>query len=51
MLTDCSNSYGGLLGNYLLLGFELSKMLFWGASCIALGHLFHAVDKEIMGIK
>ena len=51
LLLIVAMAIGGLLGNYLLLGFELSKMLFWGASCIALGHLFHAVDKKIMGIK
>jgi hypothetical protein len=42
---------GGVLDNYLLLGLELSKILFLGATCIAFGHLFHAVDNKIMGIK
>lgn len=38
---------GGLLGYYLLVGFELLKMLLFGAACIALGYLFHAIDKKI----
>jgi uncharacterized membrane-anchored protein YitT (DUF2179 family) len=42
---------GGLLGSYLLVGYEIPKMLLFLASCIVLGQLFHIVDTKIMGKK
>ena len=39
---------GGLLGYYLLTEFELSNICFFGAACILLGYVFHAVDKKLM---
>ncbi|MFA9466675.1 MAG: hypothetical protein ACERKN_20630 [Velocimicrobium sp.] len=41
---------GGVLGNYLLLDFELYKMCFFGVACIVLGYVFHAVDKKIASL-
>lgn len=38
---------GGLLGYYLLVGYELSKLCFFGAACIVLGYVFHAIDKKL----
>jgi hypothetical protein len=42
---------GGVLGNNLLMGFELYKMCFFGVACIVLGYAFHAVDKKISSDK
>lgn len=37
---------GALLGAYLLIGFELSKMCFFLGACILLGCVLHVVDKK-----
>ncbi|MEA4972273.1 hypothetical protein SDC9_106525 [bioreactor metagenome] len=42
---------GGLLGRYLLVGYEIPKILLFIASCIVLGQLFYIVDTKIMGKK
>lgn len=38
---------GGVIGNNLLICFEMYKMCFFGVACIVLGYVFHAIDKKI----
>ena len=42
---------GGMLGSYLLEGFELYKVCFFGIACILLGHAFHAIEMKIIVMK
>lgn len=44
-------AFGGLLGSYLLVGYEMPKMFLFFASCIVLGQLFYLVDTKIIGRK
>lgn len=42
---------GGLLGRYLLVEYEIPKILLFIATCIVLGQLFYIVDTKIMDKK
>lgn len=42
---------GGVLGNNLLICFDLYKICLFGVTCIVLGNVFHPVDKKISSIK
>jgi len=42
---------GGLLGRYLLVGYEIHKMILFFVLCIVLGQLFYIADTKILGRK